>query len=80
MKQQVRINTGCILLIGLRDFRVEMKTEINIKYFYEEAKELQKLSVILEYVKNAGRAIDSDCEMGFEVGTSFDEYDDSEEE
>ncbi len=78
MHQQVWINTGYILLIGLRDFGIEIKTDILIKYFDEETKELQEPSVMLDHVKSAVRAIYSDCEMWFEVGTSDEEYDDEE--
>ena len=79
MRQRVWINAGDIVLIGLRDFGDDMKADVIMKYFDEEAKELQELGEIPEHVKIAEGAIDPDGEMGFEVGGSDDEDDDEEE-
>ena len=40
MRQRVWINAGDIVLIGLRDFGDDLKADIIMKYFDEEAKEL----------------------------------------
>ena len=67
------------MLIGLRDFGDDMKADIIMKYFDEEAKELQELGEIPEHVKIAEGAIDPDGDMGFEMGGSDEDEDDEEE-
>ena len=65
MKNRVWINTGDIVLIGLREFGSEDdKCDIIMKYFDEEAKELQELGEIPDYVKIAEGGIFSDDEEG----------------
>ena len=77
MKNRVWINTGDIVLVGLREFGSEDdRCDIIMKYFDEEAKELQELGEIPEYVKIAEGGIGLDDEEGF--GDS-DEDDDEEE-
>ena len=79
MKNRVWINTGDIVLVGLREFGSEDdKCDIIMKYFDEEAKELQELGEIPDHVKIAegGIGLDEDGE-GF--GGSDDEDDDDEE-
>ena len=44
MRKRVWINAGDIVLIGLRDFGDDMKADIIMKYFDEEANELQELA------------------------------------
>ena len=47
MRQRFWINTLDIVFIRLREFCDEIKAEITMKYFDEEANELQELSEIL---------------------------------
>ena len=69
MKNRVWINSGDIVLIGLRDFGDD-KADIILKYFDEEAKELKELGEIPEHVKiNEGEYdFDEDGEDGGEEG------------
>ena len=77
MKNRVWINTGDIVLVGLREFGSEDdRCDIIMKYFDEEAKELQELGEIPEHVKIAEGGIGLDDDEGF--GDS-DEDDDEEE-
>ena len=80
MKNRVWINNGDILLISLRDFGDTDKCDIIMKYFDEEAKELQELGEIPDHVKIAegGIGLDDD-EDGFGIGDSDDEDGDEEE-
>ena len=81
MKNRVWINGGDIVLVGLREFGSEDdKCDIIMKYFDEEARELQELGEIPDHVKIAegGVGLDDD---GFEInGHSDDDDDDDEEE
>ena len=79
MKNRVWINTGDIVLIGLREFGSEDdKCDIIMKYFDEEAKELQELGEIPDHVKIAEGGIGlSDDEGGY--GMDSDDDDDEEE-
>ncbi len=80
MKNRVWINMGDILLISLRDFGDDLKCDIILKYFDEEAKELQELGEIPEHVKIAEGGIGiSDDEDGFGFGDDDDDEDDEEE-
>ena len=67
-------------MIGLRDFGDDMKADIIMKYFDEEAKELQELGEIPEHIKIAEGAVDPDGDMGMEVGGSDEEDEDDDEE
>lgn len=80
MRNRVWINTGDIVLIGLREFGSEdEKCDIIMKYFDEEAKELQELGEIPDHVKIAEGGIGlSDEEGGFGMD-SDDDYGDEEE-
>ena len=79
MKNRVWINTGDIVLIGLREFGSEDdKCDIIMKYFDEEAKELQELGEIPDHVKIAEGGIGlSDGDDDF--GGGDDDDDDDEE-
>ena len=50
MKNRVWINSGDIVLIGLRDFGDD-KADVIMKYYDEEAKELKELGELPEHVK-----------------------------
>ena len=50
LKNRVWINTGDIILIGLREFGDD-KADVILKYYDEEAKELKELGEIPEHVK-----------------------------
>ena len=68
MKNRVWINSGDIVLIGLRDFGVD-KGDVILKYYDEEAKELKELGEIPEHVKiNEGEfgEYDEDGDDGIE--------------
>ena len=79
MKNRVWINMGDILLISLRDFGDDLKCDIIMKYFDEEAKELQELEEIPDHIKIAEGGIGlSDDEDGF--GDDDDDEDGDEEE
>ena len=78
MKNRVWINTGDIVLVGLREFGSEDdRCDIIMKYFDEEAKELQELGEIPEHVKIAEGGIGLDDDEGF--GDSDDEDEEGEE-
>ena len=80
MKNRVWIRDGDIVLLGLRDFGTDDKCDIIMKYFDEEAHELQELGELPEHIKIAEGGIDmSDEEGGFgDYGAEGDE--DGEEE
>ena len=82
MKNRVWINAGDIVLVGLREFGSEDdKCDIIMKYFDEEAKELQELGEIPDHVKIAEGGIGmSDDEDGQFMGGDSDEDDNEEEE
>ena len=77
MRRRVWINKGDIVLIGLRDFGDDMKCDIIMKYFDEEANELQELGELPEHIQIAvgGYGINSEGEEN-----EFNEDDDEEEE
>ena len=78
MKNRIWINCGDIVLVGLREFDSEDdKCDIIMKYFDEEARELQELGEIPEHVKIAEGGIGLDDDEGF--GDSDDEDEDGEE-
>ena len=79
MKNRVWIGSGDILLISLRDFGDDLKCDIILKYFDEEAKELQELEEIPDHIKIAEGAVDAD-EDGFGLGDGDDDEDGDEEE
>ena len=62
MRNRVWINAGDIVLIGLRDFGDDAKADIIMKYFDEEAQELQELGELPETIQIAvgGYGIGSD--------------------
>ena len=66
MKNRVWINAGDIVLIGLRDFGDDDNADIIMKYYDEEAKELQDLGELPDHIKIAegGYGL-SDDEDGF---------------
>jgi translation initiation factor 1A len=68
MKNRVWINSGDIVLIGLRDFGDD-KGDVILKYYDEEARELKELGEIPEHVKiNEGEfgEYDEDGDDGIE--------------
>ena len=81
MKNRVWINVGDVLLVSLRDFeKDDLNCDVIHKYFDEEAKELQELGEIPEYVKIAEGGIgNSDDEDGFGLGDDDDDEDEEEE-
>ena len=80
MKNRVWIRDGDIVLLGLRDFGTDDKCDIIMKYFDEEAHELQDLGELPEHIKIAEGGIDmSDEEGGFGDNGGDDEEDDLEE-
>ena len=79
MKNRVWIGSGDILLISLRDFGDDLKCDIILKYFDEEAKELQELEEIPDHIKIAEGAVDAD-EDGFGLGDGDEDEDGDEEE
>ncbi len=66
MKNRVWINNGDIVLVGLRDFGDETKGDVILKYFDEEARELNELGEIPEHVKINEGEFDFDGESGDE--------------
>ena len=77
MRNRVWINAGDIVLIGLRDFGDDMKADIIMKYFDEEANELQELGELPANIQIACGVggIGSDEEQG-----EYDDENDGEEE
>jgi len=81
MRNRVWINAGDIVLIGLREFGDDLKADIIMKYFDEEARELQEYGELPEHIKIAEGAIDPDDDMGFDMaGSDDDDEDDDKEE
>ena len=79
MRNRVWINCGDIVLIGLREFGDESKADIIMKYFDEEAHELQELGEIPEHIKIAESGYDiSDEEDGFGGPAGSDDSDEEE--
>jgi translation initiation factor 1A len=79
MKNRVWINSGDIVLLGLRDFGDDAKCDIILKYFDEEAKELQELGEIPEHIKIAEGGIGMDEENGAFYGPENDEDEEGDE-
>lgn len=50
LRNRVWINSGDIILVGLREFGDD-KADVLLKYFDEEAKELKELGEIPEHIK-----------------------------
>ena len=80
MRNRVWIHTGDILLIGLRDFGDDAKGDVMLKYYEEEARELQELGELPESIRIAegGFSYSDDDEQGFDAAAGEDE--DEEEE
>ena len=78
MRNRVWINAGDIVLLGLRDFGDDAKADIIMKYFDEEALELQELGELPATIQIAvgGYGL-SDGEEGEQVDDGSD--DDGEE-
>ena len=53
MRNRVWIRAGDIVLLGLRDFGDDAKADIILKYYDEEAYELQELGELPEHVRIA---------------------------
>ena len=70
MRSRVWITAGDIVLVSLRDFgTADDKCDVILKYFDEEARELQELGEIPDHIKIAEGGIGlSDDEEGFEYG------------
>merc|ERR1719373_1380813 len=82
MRNRVWIHTGDILLIGLRDFGDDAKGDVMLKYYDEEARELQELGELPDSIRIAeGGLFDSDDEGGYgdEEGAAA-EFDDDEDD
>ena len=76
MKNRVWINSGDIVLIGLRDFGDADKGDVIMKYYDEEAKELKELGEIPEHVKiNEGEFDFEEDDDGVEEQKEEDELD-----
>ena len=78
MRKRVWINAGDIVLIGLRDFGDDMKADIIMKYFDEEANELQELGELPANIQIACGV--GDIGSGDEFGGSDDEEEGEGEE
>ena len=61
MKNRVWIRAGDIVLLGLRDFGDDNKADIMLKYYDEEAFELQDLGELPEHIR-IGETIGDDDE------------------
>lgn len=81
MRNRVWIHTGDILLIGLRDFGDDAKGDVMLKYYDEEARELQELGELPESIRIAegGFSYSDDDEEGFDAAGGGDDDDDEEE-
>ena len=76
MKNRVWINSGDIVLIGLREFGDSKKGDVIMKYYDEEAKELKELGEIPEHVKiNEGEFDFEEDDDGVEEQKEEDELD-----
>lgn len=73
MKNRVWIAPGDIVLLGLRDFGDDLKCDIILKYFDEEAKELQELGELPEHIKIAEGGIGLSDDEGAMYGGESDE-------
>ena len=63
MKNRVWIRAGDIVLIGLREFGDDNKADIMLKYYDEEAFELQDLGELPDHIKIAETLDDDDGEF-----------------
>lgn len=81
MRNRVWIHTGDILLIGLRDFGDDAKGDVMLKYYDEEARELQELGELPESIRIAegGFSYSDDDEEGFDAAGGGEDDDDEEE-
>ena len=81
MKCRVWIHAGDIVLLGLRDFGSDDKCDVILKYFDEEARELQEMGEIPDHIKIAegGFDYDDDEEGGFDAAAEAGLDDDEEE-
>ena len=82
MRNRVWIHTGDILLIGLRDFGDDGKADVMLKYYEEEARELQELGELPESIKIAEGGFsysDEEGEDAFAAAAGNEEDDDEEE-
>ena len=82
MRNRVWIHAGDIVLLGLRDFGDDGKADVMLKYYEEEARELQDLGELPESIRIAegGFAYSDDDEDGFDAAAGGDDDDDDEEE
>lgn len=82
MRNRVWIHTGDILLIGLRDFGDESKGDVMLKYYEEEARELQELGELPESIRIAEGGFsysDEEGEDAFAAAAGGEDDDDEEE-
>ena len=79
MRKRVWINTGDIVLLGLREFGDDAKCDIIMKYFDEEAQELQELGEIPEHIQIAVGGFGIDEGEGMCGGSDSEEEDEEEE-
>ena len=83
MRNRVWIHAGDIILIGLRDFGDDGKADVMLKYYEEEARELQELGELPESIRIAegGFQYSDEEEDGFDMmGGAAGDDDDEEEE
>ena len=80
MRNRVWIHAGDIVLIGLRDFGDDGKADVMLKYYDEEARELQELGELPDSIRIAeGGIFDSDEEGEGEEGAAGEEDDDEDD-
>ena len=81
MKNRVWIHAGDIVLLGLRDFGDDMKADVMLKYYDEEARELQELGELPESIRIAegGFAYSDDEEDGFDAAAGGGSDEEEEE-
>ena len=81
MRNRVWIHAGDIVLLGLRDFGDDGKADVMLKYYEEEARELQELGELPESIRIAegGFSYSDDEEDGFGAAAGDDEGDEEEE-
>ena len=63
MKNRVWIRAGDIVLLGLREFGDDGKADIMMKYYDEEALELQELEELPDHIR-IGETLDGEEDMG----------------
>ena len=80
MRNRIWINAGDIVLIGLREFGDDGKADIMMKYYDEEALELQELEELPDHII-IGETLDGEDmeEDGEEMGGAAAGADDEEE-